>query len=114
MHSRGLGTDTVRALARHLIDDVGHHRLVIDPAADNHAATRCYTGCAFVDRLAVADEQAVGQRNRPGGPAGDVVDAVGERGAGAGRGGADLAAVPPVALEADDSGPVVDVDVARR
>jgi aminoglycoside 6'-N-acetyltransferase len=47
VHGRGLGTDAVRALARHLLDDLGHHRLVIDPAADNHAAIRCYAKAGF-------------------------------------------------------------------
>ena len=36
-HGRGIGEDAVRTLCIHLIDDVGHHRLVIDPAADNVA-----------------------------------------------------------------------------
>jgi aminoglycoside 6'-N-acetyltransferase len=47
VHSRGLGSDAIRALARHLINDLGHHRLVIDPAADNVAAIRCYTKVGF-------------------------------------------------------------------
>jgi aminoglycoside 6'-N-acetyltransferase len=47
VHGRGLGTDAVRTLARHLVDDHGHHRLVIDPAADNTAAIRCYTKAGF-------------------------------------------------------------------
>ena len=47
VHGRGLGSDAVRTLARHLIDDRGHHRLVIDPAADNVAAIRCYTKVGF-------------------------------------------------------------------
>ena len=46
-HGRGLGTDAVRTMARHLIDDVGHHRLVIDPATDNAAAIRCYEKVGF-------------------------------------------------------------------
>ncbi|SDS69663.1 GNAT family N-acetyltransferase [Actinoplanes derwentensis] len=46
-HRRGLGSDAVRTLARHLIDDRGHHRLVIDPAADNDAAIRCYATIGF-------------------------------------------------------------------
>jgi len=46
-HGRGLGTDAVRTLARHLVDDHGHHRLVIDPAADNDAAIRCYAKVGF-------------------------------------------------------------------
>lgn len=47
VHGRGIGRDTVRTLARHLIDDRGHHRLVIDPAADNVAAIRCYSAVGF-------------------------------------------------------------------
>ncbi len=44
---RGLGADAVQALARHLIEDRGHHRLVIDPAADNVAAIRTYEKAGF-------------------------------------------------------------------
>ena len=47
VHGRGVGTDAVRTLARHLIVEKGHHRLVIDPAADNGAAIRCYTKVGF-------------------------------------------------------------------
>ena len=47
LHRRGLGADAVRTLARHLIADHGHHRLVIDPAADNAAAIRCYSKVGF-------------------------------------------------------------------
>lgn len=47
VHGRGLGTDAVRTLARHLFVDHGHHRLEIDPAADNEAAIRCYTKVGF-------------------------------------------------------------------
>ncbi len=46
-HGRGLGTDTVRTMARHLVHDRGHHRLVIDPAVDNDAAIRCYKAVGF-------------------------------------------------------------------
>lgn len=46
-HGRGVGRDAVGALARHLVDDRGHHRLVIDPAADNQAAIRCYAAVGF-------------------------------------------------------------------
>nr|WP_211247894.1 GNAT family protein [Cryptosporangium arvum] len=46
VHGRGLGTDAVRTLATHLIER-GHHRLVIDPAADNEAAIRCYAKVGF-------------------------------------------------------------------
>jgi aminoglycoside 6'-N-acetyltransferase len=47
LRGRGLGTDAVRTLARYLIADRGHHRLVIDPAADNAAAIRCYSKVGF-------------------------------------------------------------------
>lgn len=46
VHGRGLGPDAVRTLARHLVDQ-GHHRLVIDPAADNHAAIAAYAKVGF-------------------------------------------------------------------
>ncbi len=44
---QGLGTDAVRTLARYLIDERGHHRLTIDPAADNAAAIRTYEKVGF-------------------------------------------------------------------
>jgi aminoglycoside 6'-N-acetyltransferase len=47
VHGRGIGSDAVRTLARHLITDVGFHRLVIDPAADNGAAIACYAKVGF-------------------------------------------------------------------
>ncbi|MGH3416485.1 MAG: GNAT family N-acetyltransferase [Actinocrinis sp.] len=47
VHGRGLGADAVRTLARHIIDDHGHHRITIDPAADNTAAIHCYAKTGF-------------------------------------------------------------------
>ena len=47
VHARGMGADAVRTLARHLVDDLGHHRLVIETAADNVAAIKCYTKVGF-------------------------------------------------------------------
>ncbi|MCU1352072.1 MAG: aminoglycoside 6-adenylyltransferase [Acidimicrobiales bacterium] len=47
VHGRGVGTDALRTLARHLFVDHGHHRIEIDPAADNAAAIRCYTKVGF-------------------------------------------------------------------
>ena len=47
VHGRGLGPDAVRTLARHLFVDHGHHRITIDPAADNTAAIRAYTKVGF-------------------------------------------------------------------
>lgn len=47
VHGRGVGTDAVRTMSRHLIEDHGHHRLTIDPAAHNTAAIRCYAKVGF-------------------------------------------------------------------
>lgn len=47
VHSRGLGTDAVRAVVAYLIRDRGHHRVTIDPAADNLPAIRCYSKVGF-------------------------------------------------------------------
>lgn len=44
---QGLGTDAVHTLASHLVHSGGHHRLVIDPLADNFAAIRCYEKVGF-------------------------------------------------------------------
>lgn len=46
-HGRGIGPAAIRALVDHLIRDRGHHRLTIDPAADNTRAIRAYHGRAF-------------------------------------------------------------------
>ncbi|MEH1164458.1 GNAT family protein [Micromonospora sp. CPCC 205539] len=43
----GLGVDAIRTLARHLIDEHGHHRFTIDPAAANSAAIRAYAKAGF-------------------------------------------------------------------
>jgi aminoglycoside 6'-N-acetyltransferase len=47
LHGRGLGTEAIRRVVRHLIDERGHHRIVIDPAAANAAAIRCYEKVGF-------------------------------------------------------------------
>jgi aminoglycoside 6'-N-acetyltransferase len=47
LHGRGHGTAVVRAVVRHLIDDRGHHRITIDPAADNAPAIRAYEKAGF-------------------------------------------------------------------
>lgn len=44
---RGIGPDAVRTLARHLFVDLGHHRVVIDPAAHNQRAIRAYEKVGF-------------------------------------------------------------------
>jgi aminoglycoside 6'-N-acetyltransferase len=47
LHGRGFGTEAVRAVVRHLIDERGHHRITIDPAAENAAAIRAYEKAGF-------------------------------------------------------------------
>jgi aminoglycoside 6'-N-acetyltransferase len=46
-HGRGFGSEAILILARHLIDQRGHHRLTIDPAAANEAAIRAYEKAGF-------------------------------------------------------------------
>jgi aminoglycoside 6'-N-acetyltransferase len=44
---RGLGGEAIGALVSHLVDALGHHRIVIDPAADNERAIRAYERVGF-------------------------------------------------------------------
>jgi aminoglycoside 6'-N-acetyltransferase len=44
---QGLGPEAIRVLARHLFDELGHHRLTIDPAAANERAIRAYERVGF-------------------------------------------------------------------
>jgi aminoglycoside 6'-N-acetyltransferase len=44
---RGLGPDAIRTLAIELIDRRGHHRLTIDPAAENARAISAYAKLGF-------------------------------------------------------------------
>jgi aminoglycoside 6'-N-acetyltransferase len=46
-HGHGIGPVAIRQLARRLIDEEGHHRLTIDPAADNARAIRAYEKVGF-------------------------------------------------------------------
>jgi aminoglycoside 6'-N-acetyltransferase len=46
-HGRGLGADALTVLARYLFEELGHHRLVIDPAAANTRAIRAYERVSF-------------------------------------------------------------------
>lgn len=47
--NRGLGTDAVRTLCRHLFEQEGHHRVTIDPAVSNLRAIACYRKVGFRD-----------------------------------------------------------------
>jgi aminoglycoside 6'-N-acetyltransferase len=68
VHGQGIGSDAIRTLANHLFNAHDHHRISIDPAADNTAAIRCYTKVGF---------QPVGiLRHYERGPEGDWHDAL--------------------------------------
>ena len=47
LHGRGLGTEAVRQVVRHLFSERGHHRITVDPAAANAAAIRTYEKVGF-------------------------------------------------------------------
>ncbi len=49
VHGRGLGTEVVRVMCAHLVDERGFHRIVIDPEASNAAAIACYRKVGFRD-----------------------------------------------------------------
>jgi len=46
-HGRGLGPEALRVVIVHLLNDLGHHRLTIDPAAANERAIRAYEKVGF-------------------------------------------------------------------
>ena len=46
-HGQGLGTEVIRTMARFLLTERAHHRVVIDPAAANTRAIRCYEKVGF-------------------------------------------------------------------
>jgi RimJ/RimL family protein N-acetyltransferase len=47
VHGAGVGTEVVRRVVAHLIEDRGHHRITIDPALANLAAIRAYEKAGF-------------------------------------------------------------------
>jgi aminoglycoside 6'-N-acetyltransferase len=44
---QGLGREALQLVARHLFEERGHHRLVIDPAASNARAIKAYERVGF-------------------------------------------------------------------
>ena len=64
LHGRGIGTEAVRRVVRLLIEERGHHRVTIDPAAGNLAAIRAYEKAGFrrvgVTRLSERDADGRG------------------------------------------------------
>jgi len=61
---RGVCTEAIRLVVDFLLRERGHHRITIDPAADNAAAIRCYAKVGFtpvgVMRLAERDADGRG------------------------------------------------------
>lgn len=47
VHGQGLGTEVVRTMCAHLVDEQCFHRLVVDPEARNAAAIACYSRVGF-------------------------------------------------------------------
>ena len=46
-HSKGLGTDAMRAITRHLIESRGHHRITLSTSPQNARAIRAYEKAGF-------------------------------------------------------------------
>lgn len=46
-HRQGFALDSLATLIDHLCTERGHHRITIDPAADNAAAIACYAKVGF-------------------------------------------------------------------
>lgn len=46
-HGRGLGSEAIHAVLGHLINTLRHHRITIDPAADNQRAISAYERAGF-------------------------------------------------------------------
>jgi aminoglycoside 6'-N-acetyltransferase len=44
---RGIGTDALRTVLSYLVDDLGHHRVIIDPSLENERAIHVYEGLGF-------------------------------------------------------------------
>lgn len=47
IHRHGYGREVITVVAKRLFDERGHHRITIDPAADNAAAIACYAAVGF-------------------------------------------------------------------
>jgi aminoglycoside 6'-N-acetyltransferase len=61
---RGVCTEAIRLVVDHLLRERAHHRITIDPAAENAAAVRCYSKAGFkpvgIMRLAERDADGKG------------------------------------------------------
>ncbi len=46
-HDRGLGTDAMRTIARHFVEDRGHHRITLSTSPENARAIHVYEKVGF-------------------------------------------------------------------
>lgn len=46
-HGRGHGTDAMRTIVRHLVEERGHHRITLSTDPHNAPAVRCYEKAGF-------------------------------------------------------------------
>jgi len=60
---RGVCTEAIRLVVDYLLSERGHHRITIDPAAENAAAIRCYEKAGFrpVGIMRLAERDADGR-----------------------------------------------------
>lgn len=47
VHRKGVGRAAVRALVRHVADDLGHHRVIVDPSAANERSVAFFESLGF-------------------------------------------------------------------
>jgi aminoglycoside 6'-N-acetyltransferase len=47
VQGRGIGTDALRTILTYLIEGLGHHRVIIDPAVENERAIHVYEKLGF-------------------------------------------------------------------
>jgi aminoglycoside 6'-N-acetyltransferase len=52
-HGKGHGTDAMRTIVRHLVEDRGHHRITLSTDERNAPAVRCYEKAGF-QRVGIA------------------------------------------------------------
>lgn len=61
-HGKGYGTDAMRTIVRHLVEERGHHRVTLSTDPRNAAAIRCYEKVGFravgITRASAWDDRA--------------------------------------------------------
>ena len=57
-HRQGIATAALSLVIQHAFETLGHHRITIDPSADNAAAIGCYAGLGFKPCLLYTSDAA--------------------------------------------------------